>query len=111
VKSWDGCTDYYIDFGEPTYTAGVGANPDFEAVTLRYSYNSMTTPSSVYDFDMEKRTKTLLKRQEIMGGYNPEEYVTERLMAPSHDGVLVPISIVYKKAKATEFVETSSMDP
>ena len=106
VKSWDGSTDYYIDFGEPTYTAGVGANPDFEAVTLRYSYNSMTTPSSVYEFDMEKRTKTLLKRQEIVGGYNPEDYVTERLMAPSHDGVLVPISIVYKKAKVVEPVET-----
>ena len=97
VKSWDGSTDYYLDFGEPTYTAGVGANPDFDAVTLRYAYNSMTTPSSVYEWDMEKRTKTLLKRQEIVGGYNPEEYVTERLMAPSHDGVLVPISIVYKK--------------
>jgi len=97
VKSWDGLTDYYLDFGEPAYTAGVGANPDFDAVTLRYAYNSMTTPSSVYEWDMEKRTKTLLKRQEIVGGYNPEEYVTERLMAPSHDGVLVPISIVYKK--------------
>ena len=107
VKSWDGGTDYYIDFGEPTYTAGVGANPDFEAVTLRYSYNSMTTPSSVYEYDMEKRTKTLLKRQEIIGGYNPEDYVTERLMAPSHDGVLVPISIVYKKAKVVESVETT----
>jgi oligopeptidase B len=97
VKSWDGLTDYYLDFGEPAYTAGVGANPDFEATTLRYAYNSMTTPSSVYEWDMEKRTKTLLKRQEIVGGYNPEDYVTERLMAPSHDGVLVPISIVYKK--------------
>lgn len=97
VKSWDGSTDYYLDFGEPTYTAGVGANPNFEAVTLRYSYNSMTTPSSVFEFDMEKRTKTLLKQQEIVGGYNPEAYVTERLMAPSHKGVLVPISIVYKK--------------
>ena len=106
VKSWDGSSDYYLDFGEPTYTAGVGANPDFEAVTLRYSYNSMTTPPSVFEFDMEKRTKTLLKRQEIVGGYNPEDYVTERLMAPSHDGVLVPISIVYKKAKVVEPVET-----
>ena len=106
VKSWDGDTDYYIDFGEPTYTAGVGANPDFDAVTLRFSYNSMTTPSSVYEWDMEKRTKTLLKRQEIVGGYNPEDYVTERLMAPSHDGVLVPISIVYKKAKVVEPAET-----
>ena len=97
VKSWDGQMDYYLDFGEPAYTAGVGANPDFEATTLRYAYNSMTTPSSVYEWDMEQRTKTLLKRQEIVGGYNPEEYVTERLMAPSHDGVMVPISIVYKK--------------
>ena len=107
VKSWNGNADYYIDFGEPTYTAGVGANPDFNAITLRYSYNSMTTPSSVFEFDMEKRTKTLLKRQEIVGGYNPEEYVTERLMAPSHDGVLVPISIVYKKTKDVKPVETS----
>ena len=97
IRTWDGGTDYYLDFGEPAYTAGVGANPDFEAVTLRYAYNSMTTPSSVYEWDMEKCTKTLLKRQEIVGGYNPEDYVTERLMAPSHDGVLVPISIVYKK--------------
>ena len=97
VKSWDGQMDYYLDFGEPAYTAGVGANPDFEATTLRYAYNSMTTPSSVYEWDMEQRTKTLLKRQEIVGGYNPEEYVTERLMVPSHDGVLVPLSIVYKK--------------
>ena len=97
IRTWDGSTDYYLDFGEPAYTAGVGANPDFDAVTLRYAYNSMTTPSSVYEWDMEHRTKTLLKRQEIVGGYNPEEYVTERLMAPSHDGVLVPISIVYKK--------------
>lgn len=105
VKSWDGLTDYYLDFGEPAYTAGVGANPDFEATTLRYAYNSMTTPSSVYEWDMEQRTKTLLKRQEIVGGYNPEDYVTERLMAPSHDGVLVPISIVYKKNVDAEVPE------
>jgi len=108
IRTWDGSTDYYLDFGEPAYTAGVGANPDFDAVTLRYAYNSMTTPSSVYEWDMEKRTKTLLKRQEIVGGYNPEEYVTERLMAPSHDGVLVPISIVYKKNVDTAVPSTGS---
>ena len=105
IRSWDVSTDYYLDFGEPAYTAGVGANPDFDAVALRYAYNSMTTPSSVYEWDMEKRTKTLLKRQEIVGGYNPEEYVTERLLAPSHDGVLVPISIVYKKNVDAEVPE------
>ena len=106
VRTWDGSTDYYLDFGEPAYTAGVGANPDFDAITLRYAYNSMTTPSSVYEWDMEKHSRTLLKRQEIVGGYNPEEYVTERLMAPSHDGVLVPISIVYKKN-----VDTAAPEP
>ncbi len=100
VKTWDGATDYYIDFGESAYTAGVGANPDFEATTVRFAYTSMTTPSSVFEFDMEKRTKTLLKQQEIVGGYNPNDYVTERLMAPSHDGVQVPVSIVYKKGLA-----------
>ncbi len=97
VKSWDGQTDYYIDFGEPAYTASVGAHPDFDVVTVRYAYTSMTTPSSVFEWDMERCTKTLLKQQEIVGGYNPNDYVTERLLAPSHDGVLVPISIVYKK--------------
>ena len=97
VMTWDGSTDYYIDFGEPAYTASVGGNPDFDATALRYAYTSMTTPSSVFEFDMEKRTKTLLKQQEVVGGYNPVDYVTERLMVPSHDGVLVPVSIVYRK--------------
>ena len=100
VKTWDGATDYYIDFGEQTYTASVGANPEFDATTVRFAYTSMTTPSSVFEFDMEKRTKILLKQQEVVGGYNPNDYITERLMAPSHDGVLVPISIVYKKGLA-----------
>ena len=106
VMTWDGDTDYYIDFGEPAYTASVGGNPDFDATALRYAYTSMTTPSSVFEFDMEKRTKTLLKQQEVVGGYNSTDYVTERLMVPSHDGVLVPMSIVYKK-QVVEPAETT----
>ncbi len=108
VKTWDGDMDYYIDFGEPAYTAGVGANPDFDANAVRFAYTSMTTPSSVFEYDMEKRTKVLLKQQEVVGGYNPSDYVTERLMVPSYDGVLVPMSIVYKKPKDVEPVETPS---
>lgn len=110
VMTWDGGTDYYIDFGEPAYTASVGGNPDFDATVLRYSYTSMTTPSSVFEFDMEKRTKTLLKQQEVVGGYNPADYVTERLMVPSHDGVLVPVSIVYKK-NLSETTQTKVLGP
>mgnify|MGYP003291145394 FL=1 len=90
-------TDYYIDFGEPAYTAYSAGNPDFDSHTLRYGYNSMTTPSSLYEYDMLERKANLLKRQEIVGGYEPSDYVTERHFAPSHDGVLVPISLVYKK--------------
>ena len=97
VMAWDFKTDYYIDFGEPTYTAYSLGNPDFETSLLRYSYNSMTTPSSLYEYDMIKREAVLLKRQEIVGGYEPSCYVTERHLAPSHDGVMVPISLVYKK--------------
>lgn len=97
IKSWDGKTDYYIDFGEPAYDAGIGSNPEFDSTLLRYGYTSMTTPSSVFEFDMTSKERKLLKQQEIVGGYNPNDYVTERLFAPSHDGTLVPISIVYKK--------------
>jgi len=97
VMSWDGKTDYYIDFGEPAYTVGASANPEFETPLLRYSYTSMTTPSSVYQYDMINRTTKLLKRQEVVGGYEPSDYVTERLFATAKDGVLIPISLVYKR--------------
>ncbi|MBQ4206663.1 MAG: S9 family peptidase [Bacteroidales bacterium] len=97
VMSHDGKTDYYINFGEPTYTVKTSANPEFDTHLLRYVYTSMTTPASVYQYDMVKKTAELLKRQEIVGGYKPTDYVTERLYAPAKDGILVPISLVYKK--------------
>ena len=89
--------EHYVDFGEPAYTAYAGSNPEYNSTNLRYVYTSLTTPSSVYDYSMESREKELKKRQEVVGGYNPEEYVTERLNATVRDGVKVPISIVYKK--------------
>ncbi len=89
--------EHYVDFGEPAYTAYAGSNPEYNSSNLRYIYTSLTTPSSVYDYDMETREKELKKRQEVVGGYNPEEYITERLYATVRDGVKVPISVVYKK--------------
>lgn len=89
--------EHYVDFGEPAYTAYAGSNPEYNSSNLRYVYTSLTTPSSVYDYNMESRGKELKKRQEVVGGYNPEEYVTERLYATVRDGVKVPISVVYKK--------------
>lgn len=89
--------DHYLDFGEPAYDAGTGANPEYNSAVVRYQYTSMTTPNSTYDYDMLSRKKELKKQQEVVGGYNPEEYVTERLYATSRDGKQVPISLVYKK--------------
>jgi len=90
--------EHYLDFGEEAYTAYTSVNREFDTEILRYGYTSMTTPSSVYDYNMNSRDKELLKRQEVVGGYNPEEYETKRLMAPARDGVEVPISLVYKKS-------------
>jgi len=89
-------TEHYIDFGEPAYTAVVGSNPEYDSTTLRYMYTSMTTPVSVYDYDMAAKTRTLMKQQEIVGGYNREDYTTERLYARAADGTNIPVSIVYK---------------
>ncbi|MCK9451856.1 MAG: S9 family peptidase [Bacteroidales bacterium] len=97
VISWDKKNDYYLDFGEPVYTAYMSTNVDFETKVLRYGYTSLTTPNSVYDYDMATKTRSLLKQQEVLGGYNADDYVSERLYVPSHDGVMVPVSLVYKK--------------
>ncbi|SEQ76775.1 oligopeptidase B [Pedobacter rhizosphaerae] len=90
-------SDYYIKFDEPAYDAGVGANPEYKSKTLRYSYTSLTTPSSTYDYNLEKKDQKLMKQQEVVGGYDPKEYVTERLFATAKDGAKIPIALVYKK--------------
>ena len=89
--------DHYLAFGEPAYMSVIGSNPEFNTSLLRFEYTSLTTPYSVFDYDMKSRTKKLLKEQEVAGGYNKEEYVTERLHATTADGVKVPVSIVYRK--------------
>jgi oligopeptidase B len=94
--------EHYLNFGEETYTAWTGTNPEYETEILRYGYTSMTTPSSVFDYDMNTRDKKLLKQQEVVGGYNPEEYLGERRFAVAADGVKIPISLVYKKSLKRE---------
>ena len=96
IIPWEG-EEHYLDFGEEAYSAGIGNNPEFDSQTLRYGYSSLTTPSSVLDYDMVQREKTLLKEYEIVGGYDKSEYQTQRIWANAEDGVKVPISLVYKK--------------
>ncbi|HLK18180.1 MAG TPA: S9 family peptidase, partial [Bryobacteraceae bacterium] len=86
-----------IAFPEPVYSAFGGGNPEYDTHVFRYTYTSLITPSSVFDYDMETHKATLLKQQEVLGGYDPTQYVSERAWATVRDGVKVPLSIVYKK--------------
>jgi len=98
IKKWTTNEDYYLPFKEETYTAFVMANPEFDTKILRYSYDSLTTPASVIDFNLEDHTSAIKKEQEVLGGnFNKENYKSERLWATVRDGVKVPISLVYRK--------------
>ncbi len=89
--------EHYPDFGEPTYVAYISTNAEFNTEILRYEYTSLTTPNSIYDYNMKTKERKLLKQQEVVGGYNPDEYSSERVWATVRDGVKVPVSVVYKK--------------
>jgi oligopeptidase B len=98
LRIYDGTgMDYYLDFDEQAYTVTLGDNSEYESKTVRYNYTSLTMPMSVYDYDLKTGKSELKKMQEVLGGYNPSEYVTERHMAPASDGTLVPVSLVYRK--------------
>jgi oligopeptidase B len=86
-----------VSFPEPVYSAFPGGTPDYESTTYRYSYQSLITPPSVFDYDTRTGKSALLKQQEVLGGYDPSQYVSERQWATARDGVKVPLSIVYKK--------------
>jgi oligopeptidase B len=90
-------TEHYLQFDEPAYLSSVGVNVDFNTNVLRFNYQSMITPGSVYDYDMDAKTKELKKQNEVVGGYDKTQYVTERSFAASRDGKRIPVSIVYKK--------------
>lgn len=98
IKRWDDDSQHYLKFSEESYTAYTGNNPDFDSTILRYGYSSLTTPSSVIDYDMDNRTKTVKKQAEVVGGHNPEEYQSERIWAKADDGTEIPMSVVYKKS-------------
>ena len=97
ILPWSCQGDHYLDFGEPTYSAGFGENHDFNTPMLRYVYTSMTTPNSVYDYNMDTREKILMKQEEVLGGFSRDLYCTERVWATAYGDVKVPISLVYKK--------------
>ena len=97
VRPWAGDGEHYIAFDEDAYVVFPAQNPEAETTVLRFSYQSMTTPQSVYDYDMVARERTLLKRTEVLGGYDPAEYGTERMYATARDGTRVPVTLVYRR--------------
>ena len=89
--------DFYLEFNEQAYTVTLGENAELETDIVRYNYTSLTTPMSVFDYNVKTKKSELRKRQEVIGGYNPDDYFTERLIAIAEDGAKIPISMVYKK--------------
>ena len=97
VIAWDQGTDHYIAFDEEAYTVYSGVNPQFETSTLRFGYTSMTTPSSVFEYNMDDRSRKLLKQQEVLGGFDKADYVVKRIWVMVRDGAKVPMSMVMHK--------------
>ncbi len=96
VTPW-GAEGHFVDFGEPAYVARIAENPEAGTKQLRFIYSSLTTPWSTFDYDMATKEKILRKREQVGGGFDPANYVTERLWAPARDGKKIPVSLVYRK--------------
>ena len=98
IKTWDGKEDYYLPFDEETYSASVHSNSDFDTNTIRYSYNSMITPSTVVDFNMSTKAKEIKKEQEVLGGtFDKNNYTSKRVWVTARDGKKVAVSLVHRK--------------
>ncbi|NIJ46091.1 oligopeptidase B [Wenyingzhuangia heitensis] len=98
IIRWDGSQDYYLPFSEETYSCYVYSNPEFDTDWVRYGYNSMTTPSSVIDFNMVSQKEILLKEQEVLGGkFDKKNYTSQRIWVQARDGKKVALSIVHRK--------------
>jgi oligopeptidase B len=97
VTNFSNGKSHAVEFPEPAYTVGGSANPEYDTNVFRYQYQSLVTPSSVFDYDTRTQKSTLLKEQEIPSGYDKSKYTSERIFATAADGKKIPISLVYKK--------------
>ncbi|MEO8061341.1 MAG: S9 family peptidase [Pseudomonadota bacterium] len=97
IRPWNGGADVFVTAEEPSYTMALDVNREFDSDTLRYTYTSMVTPRTTYDFDSRTNERKFLKREPVLGGYDPAKYATEFAWATARDGTKVPVSIVYAK--------------
>jgi len=97
IIEWENSREHYVDFGEEVYVARIAYNPQFDTKLLRYTYSSLTTPNSTFDYHMESHEKTLLKQQEVIGDFDPVNYEARRIYAEAADGAKIPMSMVCRK--------------
>ena len=97
ITFWDAAAEFFIASDEAAYTTSMSVNPELDTDVVRYAYSSLTTPTTVYDYNVRTREKVLLKRDPVEGTFDPENYHTEFLFAPARDGTRVPVSLVYRK--------------
>jgi oligopeptidase B len=96
IRPWGGGKDFYIGSDEPAYTTSLGVNAEIDTRIVRYEYTSLTTPMTVYDYDVQTGERRLMKRTPVLGGFDSANYRTELLWAPARDGARVPVSLVYR---------------
>ncbi len=97
VLPLDGSEPHHLEFDDPTWSVWLDSNVDMQLAVLRFGYSSLTTPDSVFDYDLSAHTRKLLKQDEVLGGFDSTKYQAEYLQVPARDGTLVPVSLVYRK--------------
>jgi oligopeptidase B len=97
IRPWSGKEDFFIAADEPAYTTALGQNAEIDTHIVRYEYTSLTTPDTVYDYDIRTGERRLMKRMPVLGTFDPADYRTELLWAPARDGARIPVSLVYRE--------------
>ena len=97
IRPWDGSEDFFIAADEPAYTTVLGQNAEIDTHIVRYEYSSLTTPDTIYDYDIQTGEQQLMKRTPVLGDFNPSQYRTELVWATARDGAKVPVSLVYRE--------------
>jgi oligopeptidase B len=101
IRPWSGAREFHIESDEPAYRAALGANEEIDSEVVRYTYTSLTTPYTTYDYDVRTGERTLLKREPVLGDFDPSRYATEHLWVPARDGERVPVALVYRRDRFT----------
>jgi oligopeptidase B len=97
IRPWDGGEDFFIAADEAAYTTALGQNAEIDTHIVRYEYTSLTTPSTIYDYDIQTGEQQLMKRTPVLGDFNPSQYRTELVWATARDGAKIPVSLVYRE--------------